>query len=296
MDRFTIKDIELLSGIKAHTLRIWEQRYNLIVPKRRESNHRFYDNEDLKHILRIAHLYNNGVKISRIAHYQKEELKKIATLGNGEGVKNVHYVNQLIEAAVDFDEERFEEIIETAITSTGFENCLFNIVYPYFEKVGILWLSESVVPAQEHFSSNLIRRKIITEIDKLPNIIHQKNELLLLFTPEGEYHEIPLLLNQYLLKKYQRRTIYAGSNVPLEVLKEICEHKPVTHLYCYSITNFTKMSMEQYIVALARQFVNSSVVLAGPLTLQVTVFPANLVLLQSLQEQWHFAENKFTGK
>lgn len=292
LDRFTIKDIELLSGIKAHTLRIWEQRYNIIIPKRRESNHRFYDNEDLKHILRIAHLYNNGVKISKIAHYQNDELRKIATLGNGKELENVHYINQLLEAAIDFNQERFEEIIQVAIQKTNFENCLLHIVYPYLEKVGILWLTDSVIPAQEHFSSNLIRRKIITEIDRLPNIIQNRQELILLFTPEGEYHEIPLLLNQYLFKKNKRKTLYLGTNVSLEVLKQVCAQKKITHLFCYVITNFTRNIIDNYFINLANEFKDKEIVVGGPLTLQILVKPTNVRLLQSFKEQLDFAEMK----
>lgn len=156
----------------------------------------------------------------------------------------------------------------------------------------MLWLTDSVVPAQEHFSSNLIRRKIITEIDKLPNIIQNRQELILLFTPEGEFHEIPLLFNQYMFKKNKRKTLYLGSNVSFEVIKQVCTQKKITHLFCYIITNFTKNILDNYIISLAKEFKEKEIVIGGPLTLQILIKPSNVRLLQSFKEQLDFVEMK----
>src|SRR6476619_5176688 len=127
---FAIKDIENLCGIKAHTLRIWEQRYNLVVPKRKESQHRLYDNEDLKHFLRISFLYHHGWKISKIAQLNGQSLlQEIEKLNN---VNNhTYYINQLIECAITFDKEVFEKLLNTIIQKLGFETCIIHVCYPF---------------------------------------------------------------------------------------------------------------------------------------------------------------------
>lgn len=292
MEQFTIKDIELLSGIKAHTLRIWEQRFNIIIPKRKESNHRFYDNEDLKHILRIAHLYNNGVKISKIAHYNEEDLKRFAVNTLNNNPDNAQYINRLMEAALDFNETLFEEVIEMAIQKTGFQNCMLEIVYPYLKKVGVLWLTDSAIPAQEHFSSNIIRHKIIVQIDKLPTPQKKENDLIALFTPENEFHELPLLMMQYFFKKNNRKTIYIGANVSLEALKTLCAHKNISTLFCYGITNFTKVDIDVYILNLSALLKPQNLVVAGPIASQVNISQPNLTVLGSLKSQIAFIENR----
>ena len=200
MNHFTIKDIENLSGIKAHTLRIWEQRYQLFIPKRKESKHRYYDNEDLKHILRISQLYHNGVKISKIAQLPASSIRSMA-MEQYIGKQNADaYIHRLIEASIDFDEERFEELFEQALKQFGLEVTIIDVMYAFLERIGLLWLTDHVIPAQEHFASNIIKRKIISALDALKTKPSPSSGTYVLFTPEGEQHEIPLLLNHYLMK------------------------------------------------------------------------------------------------
>src|SRR5919112_3696975 len=193
MNQFSIKDIENLSGIKAHTLRIWEQRYNILIPKRKDSNHRFYDDQDLKQLLKIAYLYHKGIKISKIASLKNDDLNNAAQKLFSSDTTYANYINDLIESSLDFDEERFEQSFEQALEKEGIENVMLKVIYPYLEKVGMLWLTDHVIPAQEHFTSNLINRKIIRAIDALPNIYKEGKKSVLLFAPPKEYHEIPLL-------------------------------------------------------------------------------------------------------
>src|ERR1700755_2349496 len=132
MNHFTIKDIENLSGIKAHTLRIWEKRYGIITPKRKLSKHRFYDGDDLKQILRITQLYNNGYKISTIA---KMPLNELSAYKAGTASKEESIINILIEATIDLDEMILSETLRKAISTFGLEACMVNILFPYFEKI-----------------------------------------------------------------------------------------------------------------------------------------------------------------
>ncbi|WP_153798820.1 MerR family transcriptional regulator [Foetidibacter luteolus] len=286
MDQFSIKDIENLSGIKAHTLRIWEQRYNLVIPRRKESNHRIYDNEDLKHILRIAYLYNNGTKISKIAGLNKEELRLAIPVMD----KPAHFLSQLVEAALDFNEAKFEETLNGVISQLGMEQAIVKVIYPYLEKVGLLWLSDAGIPAQEHFASYLIQRKLIYGINKLPKVAPASAELILLYTPEGEMHEIPLLFMQYLLKKNNRATIYCGANVNLAALQDITGARAVTHIYLHGITGFVKPGVQQYINSICNRFKKMQVIVSGPISKEIASVPTNLALLTCLEDQINFAK------
>lgn len=188
MNKFTIKDRENLSTIKAHTWRIWEQRYNIAIPQRKDSNHRFYDNENLKQILRISYLYRSGLKISKIAKLTPEEMNRMALRNLYKDETNEFYIKEMIEASLDFDEERFERNFVEAINSRGLEETIINVFYPYQERIDVLWLTDHVIPAQEHFTSNIIRQKIIAAIDQLKPVSTNENKLIALYTPEEEQH------------------------------------------------------------------------------------------------------------
>ncbi len=297
MNEFTIKDIENLSGIKAHTLRIWEQRYQILVPKRKDSNHRIYNNEDLKHILRVAYLYHNGYKISKIAQLKRDELKKLTI----DSIQPSHYVdayiNQLIEASIDFDEEKFERVFSNALLHIGFENSILQIAYPFLERIGLLWVTDHVIPAQEHFASSIIKRKFSVAIDGLDHTIRQKrDENFLLFTPEGEWHEIPLLFSQYLLKKNGFHSIYFGSNVPLEDLKYFIGRRHIAHICFHMITNLTKEPIDDYIQQLCDAFPYSNIVMTGPQVNQVITKRNNLTLINDLNGFKRFMEKRSSAR
>jgi MerR family transcriptional regulator, light-induced transcriptional regulator len=290
MNHFTIKDIENLSGIKAHTLRIWEQRYQLFVPKRKESKHRYYDNEDLKHILRISQLYHNGVKISKIARLSDESIRSM-TLGEEDKQSAGSYVHQLVEASIDFDEEAFEHAINKAFKQFGFEYTILNIVYVFLERVGLLWLTDHMIPAQEHFASNIIRRKIIAQIEMLKAAPLTSTDTYVLFTLEGEHHEIPLLLTHYLMKASGKRCIYMGIDLPFSDLKAYVMHKKPSHLYFHAITHLTEQSVDDWVTEISQLFKEQQIIMAGPLTKDVSQQHKNVRILYSLREMLEFTKN-----
>jgi DNA-binding transcriptional MerR regulator len=291
MDRFNISDIENLCNIKAHTLRIWEKRYGLIMPKRKESNHRYYDNEDLKHILRLSFLYHTGFKISKIASLDKNDLKKIALKNVSDTGSQQLLINQLLEAAIDFDENRCDDILSNAIDRMGLEQCMINVVYPYFEKVGLLWMNEGAIPAQEHVSSNIIRNKLILAIDKLQTTRSHLKKTVALFTPEEEHHEIPLLFAHYLFKKNNIRVIYLGAGITLKELKEFCALKKTNTLYFHLITNFTKQNINDYIASLCKICKEYHIIMSGPVTNQVATPPKHFTLLTSLDQMINYIKD-----
>lgn len=289
MNTFTIRDIENLSGIKAHTLRIWEHRYNLITPKRKESNHRFYDNEDLKHILRISHLYHHGYKISKIAAMETGAMNDLLSTIHKD-YSNTYFINQLLEASIDFDEDKFEDILNQALKKQDFEDVIIQVVYPYLQKIGLLWVTENVIPTQEHFTSNIIVRKIVMAIDALQDNKHSSFMPILLFTPENECHEIPLLYIQYLLKKYGKKTINFGINTSVEVIKFYCAARQVSRLHFHVITHLTNVTMDEYLERLAGNFPDIQIVMSGPCVEMVKKIPNNARLLRSQNEIASYAK------
>jgi len=283
MHVFTIRDIENLTGIKAHTIRIWEQRYNLCCCKRKESNHRQFDNDDLKQILRIATLYRLGYKISQIARLNEEEILQIASKPESTH-HNESVINQLIECAIEFDEQRFDLVLHKVILHMGLEKALLSVVYPTLERIGSLWLTNHIVPAQEHFISYLIQKKLIVAIDGVDYPVKVGKRRVLLFTPPEEHHEIPLLLMHYQMKKHGVNAVYIGKNVSNEVLEAyVIRHQP-THLYTHIITHFAENSLENYLEKISLQFPNVEIVVSGPATQWIQDPPAAVTIYQDPED------------
>ncbi|SKC86736.1 MerR family transcriptional regulator [Ohtaekwangia koreensis] len=260
MGKYSIKELEKLSGIKAHTIRIWEKRHKLIQPSRTDTNIRFYSDDDLKKIINVSLLNNNGIKISRIADMTLDEMNRkvleISEIRNDSSV----YIDQLILAMIDMEEEIFEKILGTIILRHGFEKTITEIIYPFLEKIGILWQAHNITPAHEHFISNLIRQKIIVAIDGLP-IPAKTARKVVLFLPEGEMHELGLLFYSYLMRMIGYRTYYLGQNVPHDDLISVVK----THQPEILITSVTSPidPIDQYLQRLTKDFSSIRIFASG---------------------------------
>lgn len=232
MSSYTIKDLEQISGIKAHTIRIWEQRYHFLQPQRTETNIRSYSAEELKVILNVSLLNKYGFKISHIDRMSQTEMEeKILGLNQLDAEKE-RVVNALIKDMVSLNMVSFERQLDNYIAQKGIEKTVTTIIFSFLERVGVLWITNHINPAQEHLASNIIRQKIILGIEKLPRT-YQNTKLVVLFMPEGEYHEIGLLFVHYLLKLRGFNVDYLGTNVPLVDLKYLTEIKKVDYLYAH---------------------------------------------------------------
>ena len=261
--RFSMKDLEQLTGIKAHTLRIWEQRYAVIEPKRTETNIRYFDEDDLRHVLNITMLNSNGMKISKIAELTKQEINE-RVLKVTEAVEaHSDLLNALTITMLDLDEERFEKILSNVIIKLGFTHAVTKVIYPFLFRIGILWQTGTIVPAQEHFISNLIRHKLIAASD---NVLARKiadPKRFVMFLPEGELHEIGLLFANYVVKVNGHKTIYLGQTVPFDDLKVVSE---IYNPQCFFTVLTFETGIEEvnaYIDRLHRTFVGSTIMVAG---------------------------------
>ncbi len=265
MHSFTIKDLENLSGIKAHTIRIWEQRYSFLKPGRTGTNIRYYSNDELKKILNVALLNKYGFKISHIDRMNEAEMKeKILSLNQLEAQQE-RIVNGLIQNMVDLDMDGFENTLNNFIAVKGIEKTIFQIIFPFLEKIGILWMTNHIVPAQEHLVSNIIRQKLIAGIDNISNRV-RLNKTVLLFLPEGEYHELGLLFMNYLLKNRGVNTIYLGCSVPAGDVEYVLKLKDPDYIYTHLTTVGPKFNFDKFIAAVNKKFTNTPVIISGQLT------------------------------
>lgn len=217
---YFIKDIENITGIKAHTLRIWEQRYNLLIPKRTDTNLRYYDPADVKYILNVSILNRHGYKISRIAAMTTDEVRDKVMEISVRSTERNEVIDSLIVATYDLDEDTFNRILNNQIIRNGLEVTFIEVVFPLLRRIGLLWLSDSLHPALEHFVTNIIKQKLLIAIEgqsrKLP-----EGKRFLLFLPEGEHHELGLLFASYLLKQKGHDVVYLGQSTPLDNLKTV---------------------------------------------------------------------------
>lgn len=263
MSNYSIKDLEHLSGIKAHTLRIWEQRYNFIKPKRTDTNIRYYSDEDLKLILNISTLKENGYRISKIAEMEDAELNEHVLRITENNLRFPDQINSLTLSMIDLDEDRFEKVFSTNILKYGFEKTMLSIIYPFLSKCGVLWQTGSINPAQEHFISNLIRQKLTVAIDGQFITETEAKAKFLLFLPEQELHELSLMFASYILQSRQYKVIYLGQMLPFEDLKSVYHIHQPKYLLTVLTVSPKKNDVQEYINELSRSFPDSHILVTG---------------------------------
>jgi len=292
---YSIKDLEHLSGIKAHTLRIWEQRYNLINPKRTDTNIRYYDQEDLKLVLNISLLKDNGYKISKIADMAKEELFQEVLKVSERATSFADQIYGLTLSMIDLDEARFEKIIASNTLKIGFERTMLNIIYPFLSKIGIMWLTDSINPAQEHFISNLIRQKVIAAIDGQYNDyeILENSKKFMLFLPEKELHELSLLFANYLIQARKNKVVYLGQNMPFFDLKAADAVYDPDFLFTVITSKPMDQTAEEYLHSLAEEFPNKPILVSGSQVIgQDLDLPENVLQIANPNQLVNFVEEQ----
>ncbi len=262
---YSIKDLEKLTGIKAHTIRIWEQRYGLIEPKRTKTNIRYYCDADLKRLINIALLNRQGVKISKIATLSPQEIAEQASSISECNLEYDTQLDTLTIAMIELDEYKFDHVLTTNIDTIGFERTLVSVIYPFLERLSLLWLTGSVSPLQEHFMSNLLRQKVIAAIDKEPLVSPKERDSkkFLIFLPEGEQQELSLLFMYFLLKTRRHQVTYLGSEISFEDLRDAYNIRKPDYVFTLINEPFQKISIQQYVNNLATQFVDCQILLSG---------------------------------
>lgn len=282
---YSIKELENLSGIKAHTIRIWEKRYNLIEPYRTTTNIRYYTDQELKKILNVAMLNRHGIKISNIARLSDKELKEeiLRVSSSSPNLENI--IDSLIISMIDMDEIKFNALMSKTVSKYGFTHAFTKVVYPFLEKIGVLWMAGDVNPAQEHFVSNLIRQKIIAAIDNFSHVFNPKAQKFLLFLPEGEWHEIGLLFALYLLKEAGHEVIYLGQSVPYSDILATGSTRHFDHILVSSTVPQSETDFITYLKDLGGAFPDKSILyFAGYLNNGPDYFGKNYFLLRNVAD------------
>ena len=291
MNAFTIKDLENISGIKAHTIRIWEQRYSLLSPQRTDTNIRYYSNGELKTILNIALLNKYGYKISEIDKMSPEIMKdKILSLSQVQAQQD-QLVNALISDMVDMDTDSFEQKIDACINTKGIEKAIIQIIFPFLERIGILWVTNHVNPGQEHLVTNIIRQKLIVGIETLVPAISSP-QTALLFLPEGEHHELGILFTYFLLKSQGVKVIYAGANLPVKDIQFIANFKKPSFLYTHLTSVASNFVFEKFLDNIQQKLPEFTVIITGSITQNFNKnLPNNINLKRSLSEMMKYIQS-----
>lgn len=282
MASYSIKELENLSGIKAHTIRIWEKRYGIIKPARTDTNIRFYCDEDLKRLLNIAILNKFGMRISNIAKLSDEEMSEKVLHYSSDIEDAESNIENLIIAMVDMNEYKFDRILSRYIMNQGFENAVVKIIFPFFEKIGLLWQTGSINPAHEHFVSNLFRQKLMVAIDNLMVTDKVNAKKFIVFLPEGEYHELALLFYNYIIKKSGKLVYYLGSSVPFNDLVETGKMVEPDFLFSSITTSMTKEDITDYFKKLSEAFPFQKIFVTGLQIKENTLdLPSNVIKVSS---------------
>jgi DNA-binding transcriptional MerR regulator len=263
---YSIADLEQLSGISAHTIRIWERRYNALSPLRSAGNTRLYDDDQLRRLLNIASLNQSGLKISNICRLSQTEMddliqKEIDKTISPESHYE-YYISQLIKYGFLYDELQVEQLLARCIADYAVEGTYRYVIYPLLVRLGLMWGKDSVCPSQEHFLSNVIRQKLFSAIDSLPVNPVPKSSWLL-FLPEDEDHDIGLLLASYMLRSAGHKVTYLGAKVPLSAVKNVLSKIDVDHALLFMTRTRPATDAAAYLEILKKIFKETPACISG---------------------------------
>lgn len=286
--RFTIKDLENLSGIKAHTIRIWEKRYGILTPERSDSNIRYYNSANLKKLLNVTLLYNAGHKISKIAELTEEALSQTVVDHISKGGDDSGYMDALILAMINFDQAQFEQTFNRLIAEFSFRHVFLDVFVPLLFRIGIHWQSDNITPAHEHFISNLIKQKLQISIERVQQTVPKTNGVVyVLFLPDNEIHELGLLYLQYELLLRGKHVIYLGQSVPMDNLLALQSvFKKITFISYFTIKPAAD-EVDMYLEQFSRILLNNrkdSLLITGRIVHNKLEMPPNVKMFNDLNE------------
>ena len=253
---FSIKDLENLSGIKAHTIRIWEKRYNVLEPMRTDTNIRFYDLAGLQKLLNITLLHNHGYKISKISKLPIDKISvMVREIINEKSVKH-HAINSFKMAMINFDQTLFFNTYNNLLSEKSFREVFYEIFIPLMNEIGLLWQSDTISPAHEHFISYLIKQKLLINTEKVQILEPTKTDkIFVLYLPENEIHELGLMYLNYEIILNGYKTIYLGESVPISSLKDIKRYFDSVVYVSYMTVEPLKENVNNYLKELQQEII-----------------------------------------
>lgn len=257
---YTINDLEKLSGIKAHTIRIWEKRYSILNPKRTSSNIRYYTSDDLKKLMNLSYLNKHDFKISYLSQLNSEELQdKIIDLTRQNDDTNIQ-IQTLISATIELNTLKFEKILNTLYINRGFDNIYKQIIVPFLTKIHFLWQTKAITSAHNYFAGNIIRRKMLVAIDTiLPTYVDDKKHFVLVL-PDNETHEIALLYAYYKLKEKNQKISYFGGFFCLKEMMQIDKIEQADYVFTTFSQTYTDEQIQQFLEKLTNLFCGKKII------------------------------------
>lgn len=288
MDSYSISDLEEYSGIKAHTIRVWEQRYNALKPHRTDGNTRYYDNDQLRRLLNIVSLMGSDFKTSELCTMSdaalNELLDKRLNLSIASDNVYEYFISQILASGIEFDEAYFEKLFSNCILRFGLKGTYINVIYPLLIRAGLLWSKNSLAVGSEHFISNLIRQKISAAIDSLPPAKSHENSWLL-FLPSNEFHELSILFSNYLIRQAGKKVIYLGANVPFESLKSTVNETKPSNLFFFFVHYNRPEESQDYLDQLVESFKDTKIFVSGNQKLLSQLKPSEeITWIQSVEQ------------
>jgi len=282
-NKFFIKDIENITGIKAHTIRIWEQRYNILKPKRTDTAVRYYEEDDLRFMLNVAILNKNGYKISKLAQLSRLEIAKKCLSVSETSPEFESQINALTAAMLEFNEREFNKVMSINMLKLGIDDCMVKIIFPFLAHVGILWSAGSIHPAHEHFVINLVRQKLYVGVESLSAVQPTRTKKFLLFVPTGETHDLGLLFANHVLRSQGMEVIFLGSGLPIEDLHNIFKAQEPDYIFTSLTSMNSQLPTQIFITAISKSWPKKTIFISGP---QITKrndlkFPENVIKVES---------------
>lgn len=287
---FSIKDLENLSGIKAHTIRIWEKRYNVLEPMRSDTNIRSYDIKNLQKLLNIVLLHNYGYKISKISMLSQEQINKLANDIISEKSAKNHAISTFKMAMMNFDQSLFFKTYNELLSEKSFREVFYTVFVPLMQELGFLWQTETISPAHEHFITYLIKQKLLINTEKVQIIEPTRTDkVFVLFLPLNEIHELGLMYLNYeiLLKGYQ--TIYLGESIPTESLLDLKKSFEKITFVSYITVEPNQEEIDSYISDMNSKLIKNSdheLILLGRMTQYISSknITKNIRIFNSIEE------------
>ena len=256
---FSIKDLENISGIKAHTIRIWEKRYNVLEPMRSDTNIRYYNLVNLQKLLNITLLHEHGYKISRIAKFTEQQIPEaVREIISVKSVKS-HAISSFKMAMINFDQSLFTKTYDTLLSEKSFREVFYEVFIPLMNEIGLLWQSDTITPAHEHFISYLIKQKLLINTEKL-QVLQPTNDdkVFVLYLPSNEIHELGLMYLNYEVLHHGYRSIYLGESIPLDNLKDLKKYFNKVTFISYLTVEPNKDEINHYIKAINEEVLNDT--------------------------------------
>ena len=285
MEQYSIHDLDKLSGIKAHTIRVWERRFNIVTPHRTGTNRRRYGDDELRRIINISILKRNGFKISEIAKFSTSEIEEKVSFLSKDVFHPDTQIDSLVVAMVDYNEKAVNDVLIRSMMNRGMEETMDTIVFPFLKRIGIMWQTGTADIGSEHFITNIFRQKLISAIDTLSPVLKPKRKKIILFLPENELHEIGLLFFNYVIKKMGHESLYLGQSTPLFAVVDVNNKWKADILITGLMSGFPGLKSEEYLANLVKSFPKQKILVAGELAKSATIMKDKRIIpLQTLED------------